>query len=277
MTQAPAPSPALSPGTGAPAPGSGAPAPFVFPGLPGATAVIEASLTKATDAAKAAWAISKEVQDSSDAILKSGNTISAQVALAKSAAETAKEEDEKATKLFYDTRASAIQAAVFASREYYEKIKAEAANASKDMKQTLKKAADEAEVRAAHAAGLAAMPYHQQLLRGQKVIVDYERKAQALAAASNNLKAESTKLAFSASQYQMIGQGIRARQMMMQAHQLFEESENMKKEAIRLNEEAAKLNGGLPAYQQAVQAAATAAAARANPAATDALEPFYPY
>mmetsp|Transcript_75173 Transcript_75173/g.141797 ORF Transcript_75173/g.141797 Transcript_75173/m.141797 type:complete len:330 (+) Transcript_75173:85-1074(+) len=268
---------AAAPGP-APAPAFFAPGPAPFPGLPpGLTAAIDASLVKATDAAKAAWAISKQVEDSSEEILKSGNTIGAQVELAKSAAETAKEEDEKATKLFYKTRASAIQAAVFASREYYEKIKAEASTASKNMKQTLKKAAAEAEVKAAHAAGLAAMPYQEQLLRGQKVIVDYQRKAQALAVASNNLKAESSKLAFSASQYQMIGQGIRARQMMMQAHSLFDESENMRKEALRLNEVATKLYGGLPAYQQAEQAAATSAATSANPATSDLLEPFYPY
>lgn len=256
-----------------------APAPAPGPGAAGSSPskLIDASLLKATEAAKQAWAISKQVQDSSDEILKSGNTIGAQIELAKSAAETAKEEDEKATKLFYQTRASAVEAAVFASREYYEKIKAEASKASEHMKDTLKKEAAAAEVRAAHAAGLAAMPYQEQLLRGQKVIVDYQRKAQALAAASNNLQAESSKLAFSASQYQMLGQGVRARQMMMQAHSLLDESENMRKEAVRLSEAATQINGALPAYQLAEQAAVASAAANANPRTTDVLERLYPY
>lgn len=256
--------------------GTGASEKTMQPSTPAETE-IDASLAKATDAAKVAWLISKQVSDSSQAVLKSGNTITAQIELAKSAAETAKEEDEKATKLFYKTRNKAVEAAVFASREYYEQIKKEASKAAENIDDELKKAAAEAEVKAAKAASAAAMPYQEQLLRGQKVIVDYQKKAQALAAASNNLKTESSKLAFSASQYQMLGQVVRARQMMMQAHSLFDEGEGMKNEALKLNEAAQQIHSALPAYQLAEQAAATAAAAGANPLSSDMMEQFTPY
>merc|ERR1719158_2702193 len=107
------------------------------------------------------------------------------------------------------------------------------------------------EVKAAIAAGKAAEPYHQYILRGQKVIVEYQTRAQELAAASNALKSQGMMLAGSADQYQLMGQTIQANQIMMQAHTLFNQGDTMKNEAQRLKAAADSINAALPTYQVA--------------------------
>mmetsp|Transcript_38345 Transcript_38345/g.61474 ORF Transcript_38345/g.61474 Transcript_38345/m.61474 type:complete len:321 (-) Transcript_38345:92-1054(-) len=238
---------------------------------------IDDSLKKATKAAEQAWALSKQVEVKAGEVLAAGNSVAAEIALAKSAAETAKKEDEKATALFYKTRTSAIQAAVFAARAYYDQVRAAGAAADARKEQELKQAADQAEVNAAKAAAAAAMPYHAQLLRGQKVVVDYMRKAQALAAAAVNLKKEGFKLAQSAEAYQQNAQLAEASQIMMQAHSLMSQGEAYEAQAAKLSSTANDLNGALPALQMAGQAAAESAAMTANPLTKDYLSPYHPY
>lgn len=238
---------------------------------------IETSLQKATVAAEQAWALSKAVSKEADEILKKGNDISAEISLAQAAADTAKKEDEKATKLYYKTRSDAIQAAVFAARAYYDDVKKAGAQADAERKKMLQAAAETAEVNAAKAAANAAMPYHAQLLRGQKVVVDYMRKAQALAAASVSLKKEGLKLAQYAEGYQQNAQLAEASQVMMQATSIMKQGEAYEAEASKLSVAANEINGALPALQMAGQAAADSAAMTANPLTKDYLSEYHPY
>lgn len=238
---------------------------------------IDDSLKKATEAAQQAWALSKAVDTEATKVLKAGNSVSAEIALAKTAAETAKKEDEKATALYYKTRTSAIQAAVFAARAYYDEVKQAGAAADAERKKKLAIAAEAAETNAAKAAAAAAMPYHAQLLRGQKVVVDYMRKAQALAAAGVAAKKEGYKLAQSAEQYQQNAQLGEAAQVMMQATSLMKQGEGMEAQAGKLHAAANEINGALPALQMAGQAAAESASMTANPLTKDYLTEFHPY
>jgi len=238
---------------------------------------IDDSLKKATSAAEQAWALSKQVDTETKKILKAGNSVGAEIALAKSAAETAKKEDEKATKLFYKTRTSAIQAAVFAARAYYDEVKQAGASADAARKAALARAAEQAEVKAAKAAAAAAMPYHAQLLRGQKVVVDYMRKAQALSAAGVSLKKEGFKLAQSAEMYQQNAQLAEASQVMMQAHSVMSQGIGYEAQAAKLHSAASEINAALPALQMAGQAAADSAAMTANPLTKDYLTQYHPY
>jgi hypothetical protein len=238
---------------------------------------IEESMAKATKAAEQAWALSKQVEVLSKKVLKDGSKVAAEISLAKTAADTAKKEDEKATALFYKTRTSAIQAAVFAARAYYDQVRAAGAAADARKKEELTKAADMAEVNAAKAAAAATMPYHAQLLRGQKVVVDYMKKAQALAAAAVNLKKEGFQLAQSAEAYQQNAQLVEASQIMMQAHSLMAQGEAYEAQAAKLESTANDINGALPALQMAGQAAAESAAMSANPLTQDYLTPYHPY
>merc|ERR1719330_2058881 len=124
-----------------------------------------------------------------------------------------------------------------------------------------------AEENAGRSAAQAAMPYHGNLLRLQSVAVLYERRAQAMAAASNNLRGEGAKLAPSANQYQAVGQTVEARQILVQAHSLVDQSERLTEQATQLQATAQELYNDIPMYQQAEQAAAENAAAAANPPA----------
>jgi len=238
---------------------------------------IDASVKKATTAAQQAWALSKAVSSEAALVLKAGNSVAAEIALAKSAADTAKKEDEKATALYYKTRSSAIQAAVFAARAYYDEVRKAGAAADAARKKALAKAAEAAEVKAAQAAAAAAMPYHAQLLRGQKVVVDYMRKSQALAASGVALKKEGYKLAQTAEMYQQNAQLGEASQVMMQATSLMKQGIGNEAAAARLHAAAAEINGALPTLQMAGQAAAESAAMSANPLTKDYLTPFHPY
>jgi len=238
---------------------------------------IDDSLKKATSAAEQAWALSKQVDKEATKILLAGNSVAAEIATAKAAADTAKKEDDKATALFYKTRTSAIQGAVFAARAYYDEVKKAGADADAARKKALKVAAEAAEVNAAKAAAAAAMPYHAQLLRGQKVVVDYMRKAQALSAAGVSLKKEGFKLAQSAEMYQQNAQLGEASQIMMQAHSVMSQGAGMEAQAAKLHAAASEINGALPALQMAGQAAADSAAMTANPLTKDYLTEFHPY
>lgn len=237
---------------------------------------IDDSLKKATAAAEQAWALSKRVDTEVTKILKTGNSVSAEIAVAKASADTAKKEDEKATALFYKTRTSAFQAAVFAARAYYDEVRAAGAKADAERKAALARAAEQAEVNAANAAAAAAMPYHQQLLRGQKVVVDYMKRAQALAAAGVSLKKEGFQLAQSAEMYQQNAQLPEASQVMMQAHTLMSQGVDYEAQAAKLHSAASEINGALPALQMAGQAAADSAAMSANPLTKDYLLPYHP-
>lgn len=245
--------------------------------VPAVDQTIDASLKKATEAAEQAWALSKAVDIEAKKVLKAGNSVASEISLAKAAAETAKKEDEKATKLYYKTRSSAIQAAVFAARAYYDEVKQAGAKADLERKAALKKAAEAAEVNAAKAAAAAAMPYHAQLLRGQKVIVDYMRKAQALAAAGVAVKKEGYKLAQTAEMYQQNAQLGEASQVLMQATSLMKQGEGYEAQAAKLHAAANEINAALPALQMAGQAAADSASMTANPLTKDYLTEFHPY
>jgi len=260
-------------GGSAPAP---APALALAPPVRPEAQNMDVLLAKATSAAKQAWAYSKEVQAQSDLVLANTPDIKAEASLAKLAAQTAMEQDKKVTEMFFATRTEAVKAAMFASRDYYEKVKMAAARANKENLEKLKAESTAAEVRAARAAEVAAMPYHEDFLRGQKVIVDYQRRAQALAAASNNVKQEGANLVFSAQRYQAAGQVVQANQLMMQAHSLVAQGVDMQKEAERLHGAALEVSAALPAYQQAEAAAAASAAAAANPLSLDTSQ-FHPY
>lgn len=243
----------------------------------GVPASIDASLKKATSAAEQAWALSKQVDVEAKKALKAGSSVAAEIATAKAAAATAKKEDEKATALYYKTRTSAIQAAVFAARAYYDEVKAAGAAADGARKKALAIAAERAEVKAAMAASNAAMPYHAQLLRGQRVVVDYMKKAQALAAAGVSLKKEGYKLGLQAEAYQQNAQLAEASQIMMQAHSLMKQGADDEAQGAKLHAAAVQINGGLPALQMAGQQAAEAAAMIANPLTKDYLTEFHPY
>jgi hypothetical protein len=238
---------------------------------------IDESLKKASAAAEQAWALSKQVDLEATRILKAGNSVGAEIALAKSAADTAKKQDEKATALYYKTRTAAIQAAVFAARAYYDEVKKAGADADAARKKALAKAAEQAEVNAAKAAAAASMPYHAQLLRGQKVVVAYMRKAQALAAAGVSLKKEGFKLSQQAERFQQNAQLGEASQILMQATSLMKQGEGMEAAAAKLHAAASDINGALPALQMAGQAAAEAAAMGANPLTKDYLTEYHPY
>merc|ERR1719217_721593 len=153
---------------------------------------------------------------------------------AKVAAKNAKDALDDATALEKATRKAAEKAALEAAKEYYQAVKEKGAEEAR--KAAAERAAMEKkmEVKAAVAAGKAAEPYHQFILRGQKVIVEYQTRAQELATTSNSLKSQGMQLAGSADQYQLMGQTIQANQIMMQAHTLFKQGETMKNEALRL-------------------------------------------
>lgn len=238
---------------------------------------IDDSLKKAKTASEQAWALSKQVEMEATRILKAGNSVGAEIALAKSAAETAKKQDEKATALYYKTRTAAIQAAVFAARAYYDEVKQGGAKIDAERKKALAKAAEEAEVKAAKAAAGAAMPYHAQLLRGQKVVEEYMRKAQALAAAGVSLKKEGYTLSQQAEAYQQNAQLAEASQILMQATSLMKQGEADEAQAAKLHAAASDINGALPALQMAGQAAAESAAMIANPLTKDYLTQYHPY
>lgn len=226
---------------------------------------LEAAVEKAKKAAEETEKIAKFTAEQSaknNAVVTPAKAFQAE---AKVAAKNAKDALDEASALEIATRKAAEKAASEAAKEYFKAVKEKGAEEAK--KAAAAKAAMEKkmEIKAAIAAGKAAEPYHQFILRGQKVIVEYQTRAQELATTSNTLKSQGMQLAGSADQYQLMGQTVQADQIMMQAHTLFHQGDMMKNEALRLKAAADSISGSLPTYQLASQAAAAAAAAAANP------------
>merc|ERR1719217_635972 len=226
---------------------------------------LEAAVEKAKKAAEETLKIAKFTLEQS---VKNNEVVTPAKAFqaeAKVAAKNAKDALDEATALEKETRKAAEKAALQAAKEFFKEVKQKGEKEAK--KAAAAKAALEKkmEIKAAVAAGKAAEPYNQYILRGQKVIVEYQTRAQELATTSNSLKSQGMQLAGSADQYQLMGQTIQADQIMMQAHTLFQQGDMMKKEALRLKAAADSISSSLPTYQLASQAAAAAAAAAANP------------
>jgi len=227
-------------------------------------------------AAKQAWNLKAQVEKVANENLKYVPLVEAEIAMAKAASETAKEKDDEATKLYEETRETTREAAMKAAHEYFAKVRAAAAEGSAQSGQNREAMKAAAEVAAGQSAARAALPYHGNLLRLQRVITSYEEHARAMAAASNNLKGEAATLAASANQYQSAGQGLKATQMMVQAHSLLDQGERLKQQAQKLDGTAHELYKALPLYQQAEQAAVASAAAAANPPLLPSVWPL-PY
>jgi len=226
---------------------------------------LDASVEKATKAAKEAEKIAKSTAEWS---VKNNEVVTPAKAFqaeAKVAAKNAKDALDEATALEKETRKAAEKAALEAAKEYFKAVKIKGEKEGKKAAAARAEREKKMEVKAAVAAGKAAEPYHQYILRGQKVIVEYQTRAQELAASSNALKSQGMQLAGSADSYQLMGQTIQADQIMMQAHVLFKQGDTMKSEALRLKAAADSINAALPTYQVASEAAAAAAAAAANP------------
>jgi len=218
-------------------------------------ATIDASLRKATQAAMQAQALTKQVKAQSDANIAAAPLVEAEVGMAEEAAMTAKEEDEAASTLFKETTAAANKAALAQAEAYFRKVR-EYGAAQAQYGQARTKAATEGDDAAvAKASTEAAMPYHAMLLRGQKAMFEYLQRGQAMASASNTLKAESENLANAANKYQSRGQTAPANQLMVTAHALFRQAESLQAEAERMRETAQELSIALPAYKEAEQAA----------------------
>lgn len=233
----------------------------------------ERAAVEAAQAAKNAWALQAQVKKVAMKNLEFVPLVQAEIAMAKAAMETAKEKDEQATILYEETKESTYKAAMKAAEEYLVQVRAAAADAtalSGVNRHAEEKAAEEA---AGRSASRAAMPYNGNLLRLQRVVVAYEQRARAMAAASNHLKGEGATLASSAQQYQAAGQTVQAAQIMVQAHSLFDQGQRLQQQAEKLHGTAQEIYSGLPVYQQAEQAAADSAAAEANP---PAFPPAFP-
>lgn len=244
--------------------------------IQGKLPTIDDEVKKATEAAKAAWQLVKEVAKQTKENNEFPPMVKAQVALAKTAALQAKAADEAAIALVAKTQVAADAAALEAAKAYYKEVQIMGAKASADAAKAKTQQAIQAEINAAKAAAAAAMPYHQAILRGQKVIVEYQFRVAALSAASTNLKVEAKTLAAAAPGYQSMGQPVQANQMMMQANALYNRGAALKAEAESLHSSVTSISGSLGAYQLAEQAAADAAAANANPPVLPEVDPL-PY
>lgn len=232
--------------------------------LPAPVGAPSDALSRATWAAKTAWALVKDLEKRSEANTDYVPLIEEEIARAEEAARRAKEEDEKLTELLNQTRESAGQAALEAAEDFYMSVKEAGARAIAEAAEQHRAAAERAEVKAAKEAATAAMPYHAMLMRGQKAVMDYQHRAQALATASNILKSEGQKLAASANQYQATGYAAQASQIMATARAVVNQAGTMTQEAERLHATASKVNEALPYYQMAERSAADSAAAAAN-------------
>lgn len=236
---------------------------------------LTASLEKAKAAAKEAQEAAKMTakwSEENNAVVTPAKAFEAEAKAAAKAAEDAMNEAMAITKA---TAKEAKKEAMIAAKEYYKEVQLAGIMAAKNAAADQAAAEKKMEVDAALAAGKAAEPYHQYILRGQKVIVEYQTRAQELAASSNALKSQGMQLAGSAAGYQANGYMVQANQIMMQAHTLFKQGDTMRSEALRLKAAANAINDALPAYQLAASAAAAAAADSANPAVLTNV--FMPY
>mmetsp|Transcript_94597 Transcript_94597/g.276469 ORF Transcript_94597/g.276469 Transcript_94597/m.276469 type:complete len:291 (-) Transcript_94597:181-1053(-) len=217
---------------------------------------IKAALSKATSAAKLAWAITSSVKKQTEENLKLAPLVEAEIANVQKAAETAKEQDDRATALFNETRAAVEEAAMEAAQDYYMKVKLAGAHARTKMEAFR----GTVERRAAKAADDASKPYSSALVRAKKVMVEYSKHAQALAAAAITLQADSANETAAASEYQRLGQVPQAEHLMRRAGALFHQAELMKERAEQMRAKALQVQEGLPAYHEAERLAAESAA-----------------
>lgn len=244
-------------------------------------ATIDASLRKATQAAMQAQALTKQVKQQSDANIAAAPLVEAEVGMAEEAAITAKEQDDAASTLLKESTVAVNSAALAQARAYFGRVRKIGAEQAQYGMAKTKAATEVDDAAVAKASTEAAMPYHAMLLRGQKAMYEYVQRAQAMASASNTLKAESENLATAANNYQSKGQTAGANQLMVTAHALFRQAESMQAEAERLREAGQELQIALPAYRESEQAAAASAAAvvqaQAGGSAEAAAGPYPPY
>jgi len=248
-----------------------------FGGLPAIddATLADAAAAKAGQAAQRAWIAEAQAKKIVEGNLKFLPLAKAEIATAKSAAKAAEKEDKKATKLLEETRKVARESAMKAAMGFFAQVRGAGAAGSAEEWAARRSMAEKAEVAAARAASNAAMPYRAMLLRGQQVVADYTKRAQALAAAASNLQAEGVTLASSAEQYQMVGQTTKASQIMVTAHSLLNQGIQMRKQAEQLSAEAKEVNDALPLYHQAEEAAFQSAAQTANPPDLPESPPIY--
>lgn len=257
-----------------------APAPsqayFSGPAIVTAADAADAAASVAAEAAKRAWVAEAQVKKTTEANLKFIPLAKAETALAETAANTAAEQDATATALLAETRAAADQAALQAASDYLARVKSAGAASVLTYQAAKKTIEQQSEVAAAKAAAAAAAPYQAMVLRGQRVVADYNQRARALAAASSNLQAEGMTLASSAEQYQMVGQVAKASQIMMTAHSLLNQGKAMRNEAQQLVAAGKEVQGAIPLYHLAEEAAVQSAAQAANPAVLpEPSQPLY--
>lgn len=232
------------------------------------------NVDKAKEASKKSWGFAKAVQAASKDSLDLATKVKAAAEAAKVAAEKAKAEDTKMGELYNQEKANLFKAAKDAALEYFQEVKkAGADNASASMVAADTTAPQEAQVAIAKAAIEAALPFNAERLRGQKRILDYQRKAQALYAAGNNLQIEGSRLAPNAEQYQVVGEMGKASQIIMTAKALMEQGANMKRAAETFHATADQLNKALPSYVAAEKAAIAHASNIATGAVLPTLQP----
>lgn len=227
--------------------------------------LVDRAAAIASVSAQQAWTAQAKAEKIVEGNLKFLPLAKAEIALAETAAQAAEEQDKLITGLVEETRAATRQEAMQAAMGYLAHVKSAGATGTAGEWAARRSLAERAEVAAAKAASNAAMPYHAMILRGQRVVSDYTQKAQALAAAGINLRAEGQTLASSAEQYQMVGQTSKASQIMITAHSLLNQGNAMTKQAEELTATAKEVHDALPMYQQAEEAAFQSAAQSANP------------
>lgn len=239
-------------------------------------ASLGASETKAKTAVAAAQEALKEVERLTKENQAYVPIIQGVESEAKVALQTAKDAAKEAHDIVDETRVAAKAAAIEAAKQYLMEVKRAGTAATKSAAEARAAAESAAETKAAMAAAKAVEPYHLQMMRGQKVMTSYQARANELAAASNNLKAQSQILAGSANGYQFVGQVVQAQQIMMQANELMNYAEMMKKEAIRLHGIAGQIGGAMQAYSDVAGAAAEQAQEGANgPILPDIAHPYF--
>jgi len=231
------------------------------------------NVERAKEASEKSWGFAKAVETASAESAELATKVKEQAELAKAAAEKAKAEDTKMSEFYNETKKSYFQAAKDAALAYFAEVKtAGAGNASASMVvDTVSPQA--AQVAVAKAAISAAMPFNAERLRGQKRIVEYQQKAQALYAAGNRLQIEGSRLGPSAEAFQAVGQGNQASQIIMTAKALMEEGANMKRAAETFHATASQINKELPSYVQAEKAAILHAGYTAADPVLPTLEP----
>uniref|UniRef100_A0A7S1QL71 Uncharacterized protein n=1 Tax=Alexandrium catenella TaxID=2925 RepID=A0A7S1QL71_ALECA len=228
---------------------------------------VEVALSKATDAAKLAWALTDTIKKQAKESLKLAPLVEAEIATVEAAATTAREQDEQATAFLNKTRAAVEKAAFDAAEDYYMKVKLAGSRARSEATTRA------LEVKVAGTAADAAKPYKESYLRAKKVMMEYLEHARALAAASDSLKAESANESAAAVQYQTSGQVLQAEHQTKMAEALLGQAEALRGQAAEVRAQALRIRQGLPVYERAGQVASESIAAAVRSTAT--LPPIY--